>query len=103
MQHAISEEGALIASGFQSSDRLIALIALAGFVGCGLLATQGMVIALQRLTTAGIFLGLILLLILGGWVALNPLILIACFGSIGLLDEMYDFRKLGIAEKLQIK
>jgi hypothetical protein len=74
------------------SDSVSALLALVCFLGSALLALQGIVVAIQRLTPLGLLCLLLIFVLSGGFVVSNPLMVIALFGSLGLLDQLYDLR-----------
>ncbi len=91
-QQVLSDKGHPLSDVETSS--VVSILALLCFLGSALVATQGVLVALQRLTPLGLLLLLILFVFTGGFVAANPLLVIAVFGTVGLLDHQYDLRNL---------
>jgi hypothetical protein len=86
----VSQAGA----GALSLQPFIALAALIGFVGGCLVATEGVITLLQLLSPIGALILLLAFILGGSLVAANPLLVIAVLGTAGLLDHLYDLRKL---------
>lgn len=89
-QSALSPEGAPLPGA--DAQPFLAVLALLCFLGSALLALQGIVVAIQRLTPIGLLCLLLIFVLSGGFVLSNPLMVIALFGSLGLLDQLYDLR-----------
>lgn len=75
-------------------EPVLAIVGAAAFFGSTLLALEGMLVALSRLTPLALLILLLFALFAGTMVAANPLLVIAVLGAVGLLDHLYDFRKL---------
>lgn len=100
-QVAVGPKGLLLAAeSIASQDRTmtlqpaLALAALVGFVGSCLVATEGVITLLQLLSPLGALILLLGFILAGSLVAANPLLVIAVLGTAGLLDHLYDLRKL---------
>jgi hypothetical protein len=88
---AIASQAGAAASVLQP---VIALAALIGFLGSCLVATEGVITLLQLLSPVGALILLLTFILGGSLVAANPLLVIAVLGTAGLLDHLYDLRKL---------
>ena len=84
-------EGILVAAGL-SYGPLIGLTSVVAFALMALLAIQGVLVLYSRLSGFFLLLFLLVFLMLGSYVSLNPHLIVAVFGSIGLLDDVYDLR-----------
>lgn len=72
-----------------------AVVALGGVFGALILAitaVQGMLVLYQRLVPFGLMLVLLAILTVGLTVGFDPYLALGVFGSLGLLDYLYDFR-----------
>ena len=102
-QVAVGPKGYLLAAdaiasqagaGALALQPFLALAALIGFVGGCLVATEGVITLLQLLSPIGALILLLAFILGGSLVAANPLLVIAVLGTAGLLDHLYDLRKL---------
>lgn len=89
-QRVLSPQGAPLPDA--DVGLLMALGALVCFLGSALLGLHGIVVAMQRLTPLGLLCLLLIFVLSGGFIVSNPLMVIALFGSVGLLDQLYDLR-----------
>lgn len=76
----------------------IALGSVVSMLLLSVLAVQGMLVFYLRLVPLALMLVVLVALSVALWSGLNPYVLVAAMGSVGLLDYIYDFRGRSVSK-----